>query len=336
MNDLYWHEVVPDKELAAADPLAREYERHLKLQIWQWDHVDDDCVTEPVVDYSLAWRMPKCIEPVKIRSNTGGLGAYHVKPVIKEESDIDGIIDDPECLIDFDQTARNRQWITEIFGDILNPARKAVWMGCAPFDYLCEIRGMDNVFIDMVERPDWLEEAMRRLYQLHIDTAKHLGKEGTLVLNNAHHLGSNGGQGYTDELPAEGHTLGGPVRLKGIWGHSTAQAAVSISPDMHERFITQFNREYHDLFGLTGVGCCETVDRKMRLCRTLPNLRRISISAWNDFERAADAIGADYVFALKPSAASISQRHWDVETDMEHLADILQKAKGFHVEIIHR
>jgi hypothetical protein len=336
MHDLYWNEVVPEHRLETADPKAREYERQLRLQIWQWEYVDDDCVTEPIVEYSLDHRKPQLIAPEKTRPDIDTLGAYHVVPVIKKESDIEKVIIDTERYIDWDATDRNREWVQEVFDGILIPVRRPLWFGCAPFDYLCEIRGMDNVFLDMFERPEWLEEIMRRLYQLHIDNALFMERENALVLNNSYQLASNGGQGYTDELPAEGFEPDERVRLRDIWGHSTGQASVSISPEMHERFITQFDRLYHQLFGLTGVGCCETVDKKMHLYRTLPNLRRISISAWNDFARAAEEIGSDYVFALKPSAVSISQSNWDVDKDMQDLTDILEKSKGCHVEIIHR
>ncbi|MBT3271815.1 MAG: hypothetical protein HN368_01575, partial [Spirochaetales bacterium] len=40
MHDLYWNEVVPEHRLETADPKAREYERQLRLQIWQWEYVD--------------------------------------------------------------------------------------------------------------------------------------------------------------------------------------------------------------------------------------------------------------------------------------------------------
>ena len=175
---------------------------------------------------------------------------------------------------------------------------------------------------------------MRQLSHVDIERVKYLEKEGALTLHNSFRQVYNGGQSYSDELPAEGFDPN-HVRLKDVWGCTLAQASVSISPDMHERFITQFEREYHDLFGLTALGCCETVDRKMHLHRTLPNLRQISICAWNDFAVAAEAIGTDYIYSIKPSAASISRPEWDAAQDMVYLEDILEKSKGCHVEVIH-
>jgi hypothetical protein len=269
-----------------------------------------------------------------MRPVTDGLGAYQVVPVIKEESDIDNIIIDREYGVDWDATAGNREWVEEVFDGILTPVRARPSTGLAPFDYVCEIRGMDNVFADAVERPEWLEEMMRRLYQLQADVLLRLEQEGALALDNSYRPVFNGGLGYTDELPAEGFDPD-HVRLKDIWGFTAAQASVSISPEMHERFITQFDREYHALFGLTAVACCETVDAKMHLYRSLPNLRRISICAWNDFAGAAESVGTDYIYSFKPSAVAISQETWDPDLDRELLRDVLEKSKGCHVEIIH-
>ena len=334
MNNLYWHEVVPETAILCTDSLAREYERRLRLQIWQWENVDDDCVTEPVVEYATSVRYPRRIQPKIAQPGTETLGAYHVEPVIEGGADIASIMIDSECRVDWDATRRNREWAEAVFGDILTVVRAQPWVAGGPFDYLCEIRGMDNVFMDMCERPEWLEEVMRRLSQADIDRAKYLEKEGALTLNNSFGDLYNGGQSYTDELPAEGFDPN-HVRLKDVWGFTLAQSSVSISPEMHERFITQFEREYHQLFGLTAVGCCETVDKKMHLYRTLPNLRQISICAWNDFAVAAEAIGTDYIYSIKPSAVSISRPEWDVAQDMVYLEDILEKSKGCHVEIIH-
>jgi hypothetical protein len=334
VNDLYWDEVVPPHALQCSTPLARDYERQLRLKIWLWENVDDDRVTEPMIGYETHIRYPQLISPQKVGPDTETLGAYHVQPVIETESDIDKIIIDTECRVDWDETARRREWVEGIFGGILTPVRMHSVGGISPFDYVCEIRGMDNVFMDMCERPEWIEEIMRRLYQLHMDIATQMEKAGALTLNEAFRVAYNGGFGYTNELPAEGFDPD-HVRLKDIWGFTAAQSSVSISPDMHERFITQFDREYHRLFGRTAIACCETVDRKMPLYRTLPHLRRISICAWNDFERAAREIGMDYIYSIKPSAVSISRPTWRVEEDMAYLADILDQSQGCRIEIVH-
>jgi len=332
-NNLYTKEIVPDGALETTDPKARGYERDLRLCIWQWEAIDDDKVCEPVVEYTTVVRWPEWIPAKKSRPRTDGLGAYHVVPVIEKESDIDKIIVDNECAVDWDATAKNKAWVEEVFEGILEPRRGPVGTGMSPFDYVCEARGMDNVFTDMYERPDWFEEVMRRLYDSRIRAMKALQDQKALVLNNTYQDCFNGGLAYSDELPADGFDPD-HVRLKDLWGATAAQAAVSVSPKMHERFITPFDREYHALFGLTAVACCEPVDRKMHLHRSLPGLRRVSICIWNDFARAAEELGTDYIYSYKPAAALLSRPEWDADADLAQLQEVLEKAKGCHVEII--
>ena len=73
----------------------------------------------------------------------------------------------------------------------------------------------------------------------------------------------------------------------------------------------------------------------MDLYRTIPNLRRISICAWNDYALAAEGIGADYVYSIKPDAVSISRPTWTVETDVRAIESILDQSEGCCREIIH-
>ncbi|MDP6629459.1 MAG: hypothetical protein QGH29_00575 [Kiritimatiellia bacterium] len=108
-NNLYWHEVVPETAILCTGRLAREYERRLRLQIWQWANVDDDCVTEPVVEYATSVRYPRRIQPRKAEPGAETLGAYHVEPVIEGGADIASILIDTECRVDWDATSRNRE-----------------------------------------------------------------------------------------------------------------------------------------------------------------------------------------------------------------------------------
>ncbi len=335
VNSLYFKEIIPDSALRTSDTKALGYERQLRLKIWQWENIDDDSVTEPVVEYRTAVREPRLIQPNRDRPDVEHLGAFHVTPVIRTEADIDKIIEDSACGVDWDATQRNREWVEDVFDGILEPVRARPGSWTALFDYVCEIRGMDNLFMDMVERPEWLDEVMRRLWDLQIIKQRTFEREGALVVDNTYQHNYNGGLSYTRELPTDGFDPG-RIRLKDTWALSVAQASVSISPEMHERFITRYEREFHAMFGLTSLACCEPVDRKMHLHRTLANLRRISICAWNDFARAAEAIGTDYIYSIKPTAIPISRPDWDIGQDEAHLLNILNQSRGCHVEIINQ
>jgi len=332
VEEFCWLELLPDTVLETTDGAARAQEKKLRRQIWQWENLNDDWVTEPVVEYDVPVTYPNRVRPRHLKSSDP-TGAWQMVPVIETEADLDKVILDDECSVDWQGAARNREWLEEVFDGLLRPVPGGLWLGDSSFDYVCEIRGMANVFADMIERPDWLEELIGRVYRQRIYTVKKLEELHALSLNNSYQECYNGGLSYTDELPAEGFDPE-QVRLKDLWGFTTAQAAVSISPEMHERFVTQFDRQFLGLFGLNAIACCETIDRKMHLYRTIPHLRRISVSEFNNFAVAAEEIGTDYIYSVKPTGTHAAFPRWDPDLDRRYLSDMLEVTRGCHVEII--
>ena len=85
------------------------------------------------------------------------------------------------------------------------------------------------------------------------------------------------------------------------WGQTDSEALGGlVSPAMHEEFALAYDRQVLARFGLTGYGCCEPLHDRIDRLRSIPNLRRISVSAWADAGKAAAAIGTEYVYSHKP------------------------------------
>jgi hypothetical protein len=104
---------------------------------------------------------------------------------------------------------------------------------------------------------------------------------------------------------------------------------------MHWEFALRHDLRWLERWGLTYYGCCEPLARKIPLLRRIKNLRKISVSPWNDFDMAIREIKDDYVFSFKPSPAVFVQGTWDPANARAYLKGILGKARGAcHVEII--
>jgi hypothetical protein len=58
-------------------------------------------------------------------------------------------------------------------------------------------------------------------------------------------------------------------------------------------------------FGLVYYGCCEPLDRKVKILRQIPRLRKISVTPWANAQVAAEAIGRDFVVSAKPNPAHV-------------------------------
>ena len=126
------------------------------------------------------------------------------------------------------------------------------------------------------------------------------------------------------------------IRATDIWGSCAAQIFAEVSPEMHEEFGLAYERRWLERFGLTYYGCCEPLAKKIDILKSIPNLRKISVSPWNDFEKAAERIGGDYVFSYKPNPEILARDTWQRDVARAELENVLQIARkhNCNVEII--
>jgi len=76
------------------------------------------------------------------------------------------------------------------------------------------------------------------------------------------------------------------------------------------------------------------VPKGIESIRSIPNVRRITVSEWADLERAAEVMGTDYVYGYKPSGVPFIAATWDQETVRVEIRTVLERSKGCVVEII--
>ncbi len=156
-----------------------------------------------------------------------------------------------------------------------------------------------------------------------------------MALNNRNVRIGSGGYGYTDELPEE-KSVHSIVKTLNMWGSSAAQIFSEVSPEMHSDFALKYEKKWLSRFGLNYYGCCEPLGKKIDILETIPNLRKISISPWNEFETTAEAVGNKYVVSLKPNPAVLASREWNPEVVKADLKRILRifKSHNCSIEII--
>jgi hypothetical protein len=200
-------------------------------------------------------------------------------------------------------------------------------------DTLARWRGIEQLFIDLVERPQWIHDVVSRLLDAKMAELHQLQAQGALTLNNRNTYNGSGGFGWTRELPQKDFD-GVHVRPRDLWGYARAQIFCRVSPQMHEEFSLRYERRFLECFGLASYGCCEPLDKKLNIVKTIPNLRRVSMSPWVDAARGAEGLKDDYIFSYKPNPAIIGMEEWNVELARAKLRDTLEKARGCIVEVI--
>lgn len=328
-----WEELLPDSALRCTDGLARGIERHLRQKIYYWEHLRDDNVIEPWIKVGLVWSTTGWgLEPGYVHSGVER-GAWHFDPPIKAPADL-AKLQLPDLIIDDEATQRNFERIADAVGDLIEVKihhRMYIWGEASLVRTLAKLRGLDQIMYDMIDRPEWVHEAMSFLARGMSRIFDQIEACDKLDLANTDDYVGSGGVAYTDELPGPG--FDGRVRLKHLWGFAEAQELSQISPEMHEEFALRYQRPLLERFGLTCYGCCEPVTDRLQYIFKIPNLRRISVSPWADLRIAAEQLQDRYVFSWKPNPAQICG-HFDEDRIRKDIRNTLDIAKGCVLEMI--
>ena len=332
----------PELELKTSSKFCRSYEMRLRRMLYQWRHMRGEMVIEskilsPLVVHDTGLGIDAHI--ISAEGDTGyrdpGVvtGASDFEPVIKNEEDIEKI-QMPQVEVDWEATEHNYELLVDIFEDIL-PVKKqgAAGFWFAPWDELVTWLGVEEVLTYMIDRPEFVHRAMKRLMDAHLYRLEQYEKLNALASNNGPYRIGSGGFGFTDELPQVDFD-GKRVRVIDIWGCSAAQILAAVSPEMHQEFALEHERRWLEKFGLTYYGCCEPLHRKIYIFKSIPNLRKISISPWADREEAATNIGNKYVLSLKPNPAILAAENWNLDAARQELEEDLEKTKDCAVEVI--
>ena len=330
-----WDELLPQKTMRLEDPFWREWEWHLRSLIYRSEHLPDDFVFEPSLRVPVSYSIGDYgIAEVSIES-TEVFGACRYVPQIIVEKDADRLTA-PTLTIFEEKTRRNLQKVGDALGDILPvTVNRNIFTMVADFGIIgsfMRLRGMDQVLIDLFDRPGWVHRALDTMTEGALRVYESAEAAG-LTLNNGNDYVGSGGLGWTNELPAPGHDES-RVRLRDLWGFSEAQEFAGVSPAMLEEFVLPYQARLLERFGLNCYGCCESLNGSFSAVKKIPRLRRISVSPWTDPAQAAEALEDKYIFSYKPNPAALAAPRLDKDYLKAGLRKVLEIARGCVVEII--
>ena len=102
---------------------------------------------------------------------------------------------------------------------------------------------------------------------------------------------------------------------------------------MLEEFVLPYQAEILKRFGLNCYGCCEANDNKWGLIKKyIPNLRAVSVSAFADHEKAAEALKDQYVYVWKPHPYEMIGKN-DYKYVLEYMKNVFNITKGCHMAV---
>jgi hypothetical protein len=326
-----WSELLPDDVLQVADPFFRGLEWHLRHLIYRWEHLRDDNVIEPQIRVGLVCSNSGWGLPIENIPSTTARGAWAFKPAIKEPEDL-AKMKFPVLTVDEEQTRRNFEAMSDAIGDILTvKIHRRPPVETSLIGTLARLRGLDQIMLDMCERPRWVHQAMSFMTEGTMGLLDHVESLGIWDLNNGADYVGSGGVGYTDELPAPGYN--GKPRLRDLWGFAEAQEMAGVSPRMLDEFVLQYQARMLDRFGLNCYGCCESLTHKLEVVKKVPHLRRVSVSPWTDVRVAAEGLQGRYIFSWKPNPTDMLATT-DTHFIRRRISETVKIAEGCVFEMI--
>ena len=328
-----WPEL-PDSRCLCENPFLRSMENILRQKLF-WASLGDDWVFEPWYLVSAAKRLPaEGVWGVPIRWHGRGNGCAGIcESPLREPEDIAKLAV-PEHRIDEEATTARAARVQEILGDRLPVSvdRAPAWVtwNADISTCLAQLRGLEQIMWDMMDRPAWLHELLGFMRDGILKAHREAEEAGDWRLNNH----QNQSIPYSRELPDPAADSPAALR-RDLWWFCAAQEFAVIGPQQFDEFLVQYQLPIVREFGLLSYGCCEDLTHKIDVLRQIPNLRRIAVSPMADVARCAEQIGDQYVLSYRPSPSDMVGYSWDEERVRRILRRDLEacKANSCHVDI---
>jgi hypothetical protein len=301
-----WNELNANGELDlfCTDNFCRGIEQGIRQTLYKWRNYPGDMTVSAVSG------QPYCVsdtgfgisEKVDIvrTDDTNSVVSRHFHIQIKDEADI-AKIKKPIITHNEKQTEEEYQKRCEIFDGVLDVRKYGTgsfWF--APWDDLVRWTGVQEVLTDLIARPKYVHKAIERLVDCWLARLDQYEEQNLL------------------SAPAKQLTVTG-----------AAQIFSEVSPAMHGEFALQYEARFYNRFGRTYYGCCEPLDDKVDICaKYLPNLYKISMSPWVDFQKAVDNVGDRFIFAWKPNPAFLAYDQWDPDLVRRDIKEKLTMASA--------
>lgn len=327
-----WEQILGTEKLQITSLFWKQWEWYLRHLIYRHQNFTDDFVIEPVLYINKIIRNSGWGVDLKTAHSNKENGSWAYQPPLKDPKNISKL---KTPVIEVDEQAT--QGIFDVVNDVFVGLLE-VKLHCQPpaaniISEATMLRGIQQVMMDMYDRPEWLHELLSFISNSVSKQAEYLEQNGHLTLNNRNHYTDTGGIGYTNQLPQKKYDPK-HIKLKDLWGLGVAQELSEVGPQQHEEFAINYQLPLLEKFGLNSYGCCEPLTKKFDLIKgTVPNLRRISISPWCDAESAADALQDKYIYSWKYNPTNIAGV-FDPEKIRYDIQEQLYIAKDCILEII--
>lgn len=313
IDQLPWHEFAGYEDLRcrAEDPFLRGIEGYFRAELFRVRHFGADLVLPPYYPLSKSFDETGCGVSTVTQDESDHAGAQthlYVDQLPDEASLVK--LKNRVVTAHPEETARRKQAVEEVIGDILEVRPQGVMIWAAIWDRITFWKGAEACLYAVIDEPEFVHHLMARLVEIEQDYIDQLEAQDLLAAGpgtRCHCV-----ETYVDEERYrridQRH-----IRTGDCWISGAAQIFSEISPAMHDEFEIEYMKPLYDRFGWVNYGCCEPLCRKIGIIRKMKTVRSISASPWTDVDMQAEAMGGDFVMLRKPNPAYVRSGEPDID-----------------------
>lgn len=331
IDQICWSELNRDGQLdlKIEDPYWRGVERSLRRTLYCWEHLPVDRVLNPYIVLSkpihnTGWGVEVEEDVVRVTDNPD-VASHRFHDVLEEEECL-AKIQLPRVTLDEARMKEIRAEANELFAGIIPYRMQGDTLHLGVWDKISFWRGVENCYIDLMDRPEYMHAIMERLTQGLITQIEDMNRLGVYdVTSNLVHCSHT----FLDSLPGADYDPEFGTTMQS-WGYGLAQLFSSVSPEITREFEVEYMKRVFPYFGAIYYGCCERLDDRLDVLEALPKVRKISCSPWSHKEHFAEVLPVGRVMSAKPNPAYLATDSFDEEAVRRDLRETIEAAKRYN------
>ena len=333
IDQICWGEINADGSMneLVQDAYWKRVEGWLRRMLYCWEHIPVDMVLTPYVQIPMplidnGWGVTIKEDVLAEDKNAGGY-SHRYYDVLETEEQL-AAVRQPEFTMDYEALKRIREEADMIFEGIIPYKLRGDSLHLGVWDKISFWRGVENCYIDLMDRPEFMHAIMEKLTQGLISQIESLNRlEAYDVISGLTHCSHNF---LSHQAPDDK-----AVTANG-WGMGLAQLFSSVSPEVTREFEVEYMKRVFPYFGAIYYGCCERLDDRLDVLAALPKVKKISCSPWSHKEAFAEKLPSGIVMSAKPNPAFLATNAFDEDAVRKDLRETIEAAKrhGRNLEFI--
>ncbi|MBR4933104.1 MAG: hypothetical protein IKZ03_01480 [Clostridia bacterium] len=292
-----------DPRMRCEGEAARELEAQLLFTCAGRDLFGDDTpITNEFVVKQNTWVEPFGNKPDLLRAKGVNAKGFHINPIIEDlEEDFDKLL--PGFFgADLSVTEEKIALAKDVFGDILDVKAGMESLTGAITNPLVHLMTMENYYMSMYDYPELIHKIMDNACNVFERYYDFLEEKGLLLPTCGVRAVAQESFAFNSELPTDKAT-----KTTDVWGFLESQETTAVSPEDFAEFVFPYQDRMVKRFGLLSYGCCERVDAIFPQISKWKNLRKLSVSPFNNEPQVGEYLrGTNIVYYSKPRSEYVT------------------------------